>query len=277
MKCSAGANPFAKCYIIEMWTLLVLTITALLFGQFILAVAIISRSSVAAAASVTPTNAEQLPDMARRYIGNTVQALRQDGFEVFSNQHDQHTVRSAEGFAVDLINRVQRDLATIMVAGRGRVWEAGVVFRTYVPDGREIATVNTRTRATLPPHPAITAVALPTITDPRQLYVAHRKRVSVLLPPNAVALLPEAGDEGNFIIREKQKYMRWFGESGYYRLDETSNVYRPTTRGTFLTATKIAWPFKLIWKWIHWRRERATIAEFGLSDLVQRSQALGKL
>jgi hypothetical protein len=132
-----------------------------------------------------------------------------------------------------------------------------LVFQTTFADGIELITANNQTLPHLPSREGMLVATFPDVHDPVRLLALHRKRVD-RRGAIAIRTLPVLDGGLTAYLRDfASKELSRQVEMGYYRLDEASDVYRPTWKGACLITWKQLWPVGAIRRALRrWRAAR---------------------
>jgi hypothetical protein len=205
-----------------------------------------------------PADEDALPPGARRLVAE----LREMGFE---SRGTWRLARSshATGRVVLLEHPRALDVAKVVVVKAGRrPASLSLAFQTRFEDGTEAVTANHRAATNFPQPPEVASAWLPEVRDPAALYRVHdqfrdavggaRKRVGV-------------GDAAGFLhAGSARAHARWVS-TGYYALDESRGVYRPTWKGAVLIAWRLLWPLKPVFQARRRRASHQLLRRLGVS------------
>jgi len=127
-----------------------------------------------------------------------------------------------------------------------------LVFVTERTIGPLIVTSNSQTIAPLPRNPRLDTVWFPDVRDPTRLSSLHDARVltpGVGIPRRTTV----ASDPVDYQRRLETAAKEHMVRSGYWRLDESDRVYRPTWKGAILMTLRSLPPWRQL---IRWQRMR---------------------
>jgi hypothetical protein len=194
-------------------------------------------------------------------VGEMIAALRQLGF--IDCGHWQCTGHSrATGQITLMENPLTLDVAKILVTAAGTRRAVTLLFQTQFQDGTEIATANNQLTVGLPSLPGITALWLPEVRDPIQLYRIHDQVRDLMgLGMKRVSVGP---DPAAYLTAGRNRMLAHFVVTGYYYLDEARGVYRPTWKGALLMTWRLLWPIRPLYRAWRRRRTREFLREHGL-------------
>jgi hypothetical protein len=147
-------------------------------------------------------------------------------------------------------------------AGAAHLRQTYVEFCTEFVNGEEICTHNSGTAAVTKADPLKRVFHFPAVKSPLLLYGAHRRLVDRHAPP-AERFIPTPGTEHLHLAHSLNKAHDRQVEFGYMYLDEASGDYRPTLKGAFLMAWKLAWPVKQVREAMAKREAAATLRSLG--------------
>jgi hypothetical protein len=127
-----------------------------------------------------------------------------------------------------------------------------LLFISTMSDGTEVVTTNRASTSVLPMPKKRLRLYLPDIHDSGELYEIHGKVVELLgTRSNETSL---NGDPAVFLNSFARKDLKLCLERGYYYLDPTIEVYRPTWKGAIMMTWKDLWPGKPIRR--AWRKHQ---------------------
>ncbi len=104
------------------------------------------------------------------------------------------------------------------------------------------------------------------VRDPARLYriyqalLSHRYGAARRAPPD------HRNDPAGFLATAMSRELRQQVDTGYFWLDTTADVYRPTWRGAWLMCWKLLQPFRDIGEWRSDRRASALVRELHLEE-----------
>ncbi len=150
------------------------------------------------------------------------------------------------------------DVARILEATGRNYRNMTLTFQTRFSDGTEVRATNTRLAAGLPPLPGLIVVWLPGLRRAEDLYHVHaqvRNRLGA-----EKKSLPVGEDPISFLETGSRRAWEHLVKQGYYYRDEASAVYRPTWKGAALTAWRLLWPVRPLYR-ARRRRQTALLLE----------------
>jgi hypothetical protein len=196
------------------------------------------------------------PDVTRM-----IAALRDLGFVVRGYWH--HTGHSRATGQITLMEHPQTlDVAKVVLTAAGTRQDVTLLFQTRFDDGTEVVTGNNRITVGLPSLPGTTYLWLSEVRDASQLYRVHDQvRDHLGLGKKRLSVGP---DPAAFLTAGRNRILAHHVETGYYYLDETHGVYRPTWKGAVLMTWRLLWPIRPFYR--AWRRwpTRELLREQGL-------------
>lgn len=179
----------------------------------------------------------------------TITALESLGFLLRGHWHlTGHSVATGQ---ITLLEHPQSlDLVKVMISTAGNRRQFALLFQTRFDDGQEIVTANNPLTVGLPPLSETTVVWLPEVRDARQLHRVHvRIRDELARGRKRLAAGPDAAA---FLHAGRERMLAHFVATGYYFLDESRGVYRPTWKGAVLMTWRLLWPIRPFYR--AWRR-----------------------
>ena len=194
-------------------------------------------------------------------LTQTVADLRDLGFVV--RGHWRLTGHSTATGQITLMEHPQAlDLAKLLVTAAGTRRQFAILFQTRFEDGTEVTTANNQLSVGLPSLPETTVLWLPEVHNARQLYAVHSQVRDSL--GGAKKRLSVGQDPAAFLSEGRHRHCAHFVKTGYYYLDETRGVYRPTWKGAVLMTWRLLWPIRPFYR--AWRRwpTRELLREQGL-------------
>jgi hypothetical protein len=197
------------------------------------------------------------PGVARR-----VADLRDLGFVV--RGHWRLTGHSIATGQVTLMEHPQTwDVAKVIVTAAGTRRSVTLLFQTRFEDGTEVGAANNPVTVGLPSLPETTYVWLPEVRDARRLYHVHEQVRDHL--GAGKKRLPVGPDPADFLSEGRERILAHHAATGYFYLDETRGVYRPTWKGAVLMTWRLLWPIRPLYR--AWRRRptRKLLRELGVS------------
>jgi hypothetical protein len=237
--------------------LLVPLIAQFLFAPFIIRF----KNSMAAYPQFVPVAAESLPPGVAQNFALFVQAMFVEGFALVGYLYQSNPTPNTTLFMAVMKRAETADMAcladiTATSAGVSRHSLAAEVC-TDLEDGTEINTNNFQYASAFKANPQKKLFRLPEVRNPRSLYHLHRQ-LRQRCAPNAKGVLPDEGRDLFHLSNSMTREMRKQVEFGYYFLDETNEVFRPTWKGAFIMTWKLAWPVGAIRK-VWMKRKARTI------------------
>ncbi len=160
----------------------------------------------------------------------------------------------ASGQLTLLENPQTLDLGRVFVTVAGARRHVTVQFQTRFDDGTEVVTANNEITAGLPSLPETTALWLPQVRDARALYRIHQEVLEHL--GAGKNRLPLGDAPYTFLSEGRRRTNAHHVQTGYFFLDESQGVYRPTWKGALLMTTRLRWPVRPLYR--AWRRRRTS-------------------
>jgi hypothetical protein len=204
--------------------------------------------------------------------------IKSCGFELLGDRaHTGLTDRVADSARM-FVNREKRGIASIAVSylkNRAGVWQIKqtyTVFRTDFTNGTTLATTNSPTLQFRPPRPSWQSHRFTKIQDPAVLHQLHEAIIERFHAGSIKDLLLDSRFRGDWLVfarfqaREEPQHLV---DTGYFWLDESADVLRPTIKGAFLSAWKQHWPWKQLRVRKRDRDAARTLREFGLDEQGQ--------
>lgn len=191
-------------------------------------------------------SAESFPPEAYEFAQRVAHSLAAQGFAPAAYLRGVDTAAGTVTHLLILTSESARESAAAVdlrttLAPRGG--ERFVEFCTEFVGGGEINTHNCGVAYLTRPDPTKIQFRLHTLGNPILLYGAHRQLVE-RHAPDAARFIPTRGTEHLHLSHAVDKAYRNQAEFGYMYLDAAAGVYRPTLKGAFLMAWKLAWPVK---------------------------------
>jgi hypothetical protein len=191
----------------------------------------------------------------------TIAALRDLGFAVRGHWHV--TGHSRATGQITLMEHPQTlDVAKVIVTAAGARRHLTVLFQSRFEDGTELATANNQITVGLPVLPETTPLWLPEVRDAGLLYRVHCQARDVL--GRSKKRLSVGQDPLAFLTEGRNRILAYHVETGYYYLDESRGVFRPTWKGALLMTWRLLWPLRPLYR--AWRRRptRKLLRELGI-------------
>ena len=209
------------------------------FLIFILApIRIHGRQRLAATRKLEQTHAEQLTPEMQEYLGQAVRQLRLDGFEVVANVCNPKAMAGFSTWQTTLVNRDSHMVAAIAIIGSSTRRRMSCAIGSRFPDGFRMNTSGKQDDSPLPPNPASESARFGWVSDPRVLVEAHRRRLVRAARAPRDAVIPEPGQELEFMDEPRRSQLEWFQRCGYFYLNRQLDAYCYTWKGAFLVAWK---------------------------------------
>lgn len=166
--------------------------------------------------------------------------------------HLQHTAQYPATSQITLMEHPQTlDVAKIVVAEAGLSRQVTLAFQTRFGDGTEIVTANNQLTVGLPPLAEVTVLWLPEVRDTTELYHVHSKARDYLeLGKKRLSIGPDAAA---FLTAGRERILAHYMATGYFYLDESHGVYRPTWKGACLMTWRLLRPIRPFYR--AWRRQ----------------------
>lgn len=226
------------------------------------------KNSQAAYPEFVPVAAWSLPPDVAQHFAVFVQAMFAEGFALVGYLYQSNQVSNVTLFMAVMKRAETADMACMadITSTSGGVSTNALVAEvcTDLEDGTEISTNNFQYASAFKDNPQRKLFRFPEVRNPRSLYQLHRK-LRQRCAPNAQGVLPSEGRDLFHLSNSMTREMRKQVEFGYYYLDETNEVYRPTWKGAFIMTWKLAWPVGAIRKaWM--KRKAQTIIRSLLSS-----------
>jgi hypothetical protein len=186
-----------------------------------------------------------------RDVARMAAVLRGMGFAVLGRwELDGHS--PATGTVTLLEHPQTLDVARLMDVEVGASRQVTLALQTRFEDGMELFTANQRFTTGLPSPPEITAVWLPEVRQPGELYRVHgqvRDRLG-----DGKKRLPVGPDPAAFLGAATLRLLTLWVRTGHFYLDEARGVYRPTWKG----AVRATWHHLPLVRLLYraWRRRR---------------------
>jgi hypothetical protein len=235
--------------------------------------------TLAANSDIQPLDGSvSLPAQVEEFFRSAELPLKSRGFEWLGDRAHTGLTDRVAGSVRMFVNRERRCIASIAVSylkNREGVWQikhAFTVFRTDFTDGTTLATSNSPTLQFRPPRPTWRPHRFVNIKDPAVLQQLHEAILERSCAGRNRDLLLDSRFKGDWLAfarfqaSEEPKHLLG---TGYYWLDESANVLRPTIKGAFMTA------WKRSWLWMQWRERKRdrdaarTLLELGLDEQGQ--------
>jgi hypothetical protein len=191
------------------------------------------------------------PDVPSEVAATTtsaVEGLAPLGFSVKYAYRTRDLIRNGTAYAV-LFENESGDVAKLIVSevsGAARQVSIVLVYTSEFADGTEIHTTNSRSPSLYPPpSPPAQVFTLPQANGAASLYAIHRALVA-RFGGDGPRLDHLRGGLVGYLRRTKEQSHKRMIATGYYYLDETGRLLRPTWKGATLMAWKLLWPIKQI-------------------------------
>jgi hypothetical protein len=153
------------------------------------------------------------------------------------------------------------EAAKLVAVTAGRVFHHSINFISEYEDKTTFTTSNSRVAPVtprLPGHPD--SMAFPQVRDARTLYEVHRAR-----GPRDARPVGVGDDLPAYLARsEGRAFPHWIA-SGYYYLDESARVYRPTWKGACLMTWKSLWPVSALRRALRMRKASRALRQLGVA------------
>jgi len=195
----------------------------------------------------TEEMAQITPPAFRNFV-NTIHSL---GFDLVAHLRSVNGSTGNTTTLTLLYNRAALDLALvceIKIAQMSATVKSlcYAEFVTVFEDGREVCTNNSTAGSSFVPNPQKPIYKLPEVNDLESLYAIHTGLASNVnaarksLPPQDQEIISLEED----IVRPMERQ----ASMGYLRLDESSQMYRPTVKGAVIMTAQSLWPLSMIRK-----------------------------
>jgi hypothetical protein len=191
------------------------------------------------------------PEMPREVVGHyreAVARLTPLRFRPVLSYSRTKLVPNALGFSTLFRNDATSEVATLLTvfafAGVIRNKVSLLIFRTEFADGTEVVTSNSNSPSAFPPlGPPVYVFGFPQIRDPIRLHAIHQAVVDQF--ERGVPRRDPIGDDPDaYLLRVDRRQFDHQVACGYYYLDQTGRVQRPTWKGAILMTLKLVWPVK---------------------------------
>lgn len=208
---------------------------------------------------------ESLPPDALEYFLRVAHSLAAQGFEPAAFLRGADTAAGTVMHLLVMTSESARDSAAavympiVLAPGGGARF---VEFSTEFVGGHEINTHNCGFAYITKPVPLKRQFRLHTLSNPVQLYGAHRRLVE-RHAPDSERFIPTRGTEHLHLAHATDRGYRNQAEAGYLSLDASAGVYRATLKGAFLMAWKLAWPVKQVREVLAGRTAARTLRSLG--------------
>ena len=217
-----------------------------------------ARSSQSASPEYTPDDEHGLPPAARRAAA----ILRGLGFEDRGTWLHEGSAR-ATGQVILLECPRTRDVARVMVVTAFSRRSVSLAFQTRFADGTETWTVNQRILSGFPPVPDLTVAWLPELRDAASLYQVHAQLRNAL--GRGCERVGIGNDPAAFLRDVSLRSLANWVANGYYSLDATRGVVRPTWKGAILITWRLLWPIKPLFRAQRRRATRQLLDHLGIA------------
>lgn len=260
-------------YVPDWITWAILPALALAFVAFIYLVAplLIKKSQYhKAERDLQPTTMDDLNATARDGLRRAVHDLRGEGFEVVGNYTTRGSVPGSTSVAALFVNRASGDFADgyFVANQQGEFYRETwtVVIRTRFTDGTEISTASSPSPSIFPVDRRQDFINPYWIKDGRLLYAIHRARVERSGRAADPRVLPEPGQEQEFLRAEHRRELGRVADAGYLWLDEPAGLYRMTLKGAYIMTWRMLWPLKPLRSAARRRKARRELLRLGFTE-----------
>ena len=227
----------------------------------------------------------RLPTKVDEFFGVTAAPLKSCGFELLGDY-------TLVGFAARTaattrlyVNRAKRDMVSVIViylrdpVKNWQVKLAVTTIRADFADGTALATSNAATLSFWPNRSNWESHRFIRIEDPAALYGVHEAIIARFHGNKNKDLLLDSkfnGDWLAFARDESNETPKQMVATGYYWLDATAGVLRPTIKGSYLTVWKRNWPWKQLRE--RWRDSDAArlLRKLGLDEAGREKAEAGR-
>jgi hypothetical protein len=201
------------------------------------------------------------PPVAARF-DETVRALAPAGFTEGARLR-QAPAPNFIGFAQLLEQVAEGAVCTRLIMLRrdtGQVAADALYFVTREHAERRLMTTSSAIISPSPPNPTVDAARLPSVRDPARLWAIHAARAAEV----AVVKdgLPQLGSPGDYQQAREREGKEHLARSGWWRLDATADVYRPTPIGAVLLTMRALFPGRAILRARFREEERRLLARY---------------
>jgi hypothetical protein len=200
-----------------------------------------------------------VPAAARAAFESTRTALAGYGFSEVVRLRQVNPTPGLLGYVQLLENERTFDVCSRLIAAHAgaRLLASDVcVFVAERDVGSALATSNTRHVSPWPDNPAFDRAIFSDVREPVKLLALHRARPAIE-PSRHIRRTTVASDPPAYQSRIERVAKEHMVRCGYWWLDESARVYRPTWKGAALMCWRLLPPVKQI---LQWRRNRAATA-----------------
>ena len=204
-----------------------------------------------------------LPEL-QGFMGQNVASLERAGFKVVA---DLFRTDRATRMRVILMDTPAQDLALLLGVSPVLRPERGACSVELVArfDGdRSLTVQNSPIPGAFAPVAGRDKARFRTVRDPARLYRIYQALLARRYGAARRAAPDYRTDPAGFLAAAMSRELRQQVDTGYFRLDTTADVYRPTWKGAWLMCWKLLQPFRDIREWLSDRRARALLRELGL-------------
>jgi hypothetical protein len=238
-------------------TLIAGLLTVLILPFVLAPVRMRSRSSQLACPVYTPEETPLSPAVTK-----IAAAVRELGFKELGTWRQ--TVSSLGTGWVTLLEHPRTldaaKVVRVVVLGRTAITLA---FQSRFDDGSELITANNRVPTGYPRPPGLTAAWLPDLLDSKELYAVHNQlRDAVGGVRQRIGIGPDV--TGYLRSSAERIHANWVA-TGYYTLDNSPGMIRPTWKGAILLTWRLVWPLKHLFRARRRGATRRLLAEHGVS------------
>ena len=189
-----------------------------------------------------------LPAAIRAVFESTRAALSGLGFSEVARLRQAPSASGLLGY-VQLLEHPQTfDVCSRLLVARsesGPVAADQCAFLTERTVGPALATSNMRSGSPWPDNPAFERAVFSDVREPAKLLALHRARLAGALP-GSVRRTTVAQDPAAYQSRIEQAAKNHMVRCGYWRFDETTQLYRPTWMGAVLMCWRLLPPARQI-------------------------------
>jgi hypothetical protein len=171
---------------------------------------------------------------------------------------------SASGQLTLLEHPQTLDLARVFVSVAGVRRHVTLQFQTRFDDGTELVTANNQITAGLPSLPETTVLWLPQVRDARALYRVHQQVLEHL--GAGKDRIPLGDAPFTFLTEGRARILAHHVQTGYYFLDHSHGVYRPTWKGAVLMTSRLRWPIRPLYRAWRQRPTRQLLRRLGIPE-----------
>jgi len=235
--------------------------------------------TLAANSDIQPLDGSiSLPPQVEEFFRSAEVSLKSRGFEWLGDRAQTGLTDRVAGSARMFVNRERRCIASIAVSylknleGVWQIKHAFTVFRTDFTDGTTLATSNSSTLQFRPPRPTWRSHRFVKIEDPAVLQQLHEAIIERSCAGRIRDLLLDSQFKGDWLAFARYQASEepaHLVDTGYYWLDESADVLRPTIKGAFISAWKHSWPWKQLRGRKRDRDAARTLLELGLDEQGQ--------